>query len=62
MCNNLAVIRRQKKLTQKELADKLSVTRQYISDIERNQKVPSLSMALNISLILNTSVEKIFHL
>ena len=62
MGNNLAIIRKNRNMTQEELADKLSVTRQYISEVERNKKIPSLFMALRLSSILDADLDEIFYL
>ena len=42
IARNLKRLRRQKGLTQEELADNLHVTRQAVSNWERNQNLPEL--------------------
>ncbi|EGQ4351191.1 XRE family transcriptional regulator [Staphylococcus pseudintermedius] len=45
---NIRCLRKHKKLTQKELAERLATTRQHISDIERCKKNVSIAMLENI--------------
>jgi putative transcriptional regulator len=47
-------------LSQQELADAVSASRQTISDIERGAAIPSVSLALAIARRLNRSVEQLF--
>lgn len=60
--NRVKVFRRQKKVTQEELADAVGVTRQTIIALEKGNYVPSLLLALSIASFFDTSVEEIFHL
>ncbi|EGQ1788673.1 helix-turn-helix domain-containing protein [Staphylococcus pseudintermedius] len=46
---NFRCFRKQKKLTQKELAERLGTTRQHISDIERCKKNVSIAMLVKIA-------------
>lgn len=62
MCNNIAKIRKNKGLTQKELALKLGSSQQFISDIENMKVIPSLTMAFKIKNILAVSLEEIFYI
>ncbi|MGG6822367.1 UNVERIFIED_CONTAM: helix-turn-helix transcriptional regulator [Streptococcus canis] len=62
MCNNIAKIRKNKGLTQKELALKLGSSQQFISDIENMKVMPSLTMAFKIKNILGVSLEEIFYI
>jgi len=47
-------------MTQQELADKVSVTRQTIIAIEAGKYAPSLPLAFRIARAFNTSVEDVF--
>jgi putative transcriptional regulator len=49
-------------MTQQELADKLSVSRQSIFSIEIGKYIPSTILALKIAKFFNKPVEKIFIL
>lgn len=60
MCNNIKMLRLKKNLTQSDLAKELNVSRQYLSSIERGEKIPSLKMSMKISKILDTCIENIF--
>lgn len=60
--NTLKVERKKKKITQEQLAEMVGVSRQSINAIERGKYTPSTSLALKISEIFNTSVNKLFEL
>ncbi len=62
MKNSLKVERKKKKITQEQLADLVGVSRQSINAIERGKYTPSTSLALKISEIFNTTVNKLFEL
>jgi putative transcriptional regulator len=62
MKNNIKVERAIKGLTQEELANKVSVSRQTINAMEANKYVPSTVLALKIARIFNKPVEEIFIL
>ena len=47
-------------MTQKELADKVGVTRQTIAAIEKATYSPSLDVAFRIARALNTPFEEVF--
>jgi putative transcriptional regulator len=49
--------RARENLTQKELADKVGVRRETIGHLENGKYNPSLKLALDISKVLNTTVE-----
>ena len=55
---NIKSIRKEKRLTQKELAEKIGVSEGYISDIERinKNKHPSILCLINISKALNVEI------
>jgi len=54
--------RKKKKITQEQLATMVGVSRQSINAIERGKYTPSTVLALKISEIFNTSVNRIFEL
>ena len=62
MKNNIKVERAIKGLTQEDLANKVSVTRQTINAMEANKYVPSTVLALKIGKVFNKPVEEIFFL
>ncbi len=62
MKNNIKVERAIKNLTQEELANRVSVSRQTINAMEANKYVPSTVLALKIARVFNKSVEEIFIL
>ena len=49
-------------LSQAQLAEKVSVTRQTIIAIERGDYSPSVKLALLLARTLNTTVERLFEL
>jgi len=62
MKNNIRVERAIKALTQEDLANKVSVSRQTINAMEANKYVPSTVLALKIAKVFNKTVEEIFTL
>ena len=62
MKNNIKVERAIKGLTQEELANKVSVSRQTINAMEANKYVPSTVLALKIAKVFNKIVEDVFSL
>ncbi len=62
MQNRIKFFRKQKGLTQEELAQKLSVTRQTINAIENNKYNPTLDLAIKASRFLGVPVEQLFFL
>ncbi len=62
MKNNIKVERAISNLTQEELANKVSVSRQTINAMEANKYVPSTVLALKIAKVFNKSVEELFVL
>ncbi|MEI6190529.1 MAG: helix-turn-helix transcriptional regulator, partial [Chitinophagia bacterium] len=49
-------------LTQEQLAEKVSVTRQTINAIELKKFVPSTVLALKICRVFNKSLDEVFSL
>jgi len=62
MKNNIRVERAIKNITQADLAELISVSRQTINTIESNRYVPSTVLALKIARVFNKPVEEIFML
>ena len=60
MKNNLAKIRKEKKIGQSYLVEQLGVSRQSISSIENGRCTPSLELARDISYLLDVPIEEIF--
>ena len=60
MENNLARIRKEKKIGQGYLVEMLGVSRQTISSIENGRCTPSLELAMDIANLLEMPIEEIF--
>jgi putative transcriptional regulator len=62
MKNNIKIERAINGLTQEDLANKVSVSRQTINAMEANKYVPSTVLALKIAKVFNKMVEDVFLL
>jgi Predicted transcriptional regulators len=62
MRNNIRVERAILRITQQQLAEMISVSRQTINAIEADKYVPSTVLALKIAKVCNKKVEEIFYL
>lgn len=62
MKNNIKVERAKKNLTQARLATMAKVSRQTINAMELGKYVPSTVLALRLSKIFETEIEKLFTL
>ena len=60
MDNNLKDLRNHKKVSQNDLADALSVSRQTINSIENGKFDPSLTLAMKLTRYFGVSLEEIF--
>ena len=60
--NKLKVWRAKFDMTQAELAELAGVTRKTINTLERGIYTPSVSLALKIATIFETSVKEVFYL
>ena len=58
--NNVRVARVTLDLTQQQLAEKVGVTRQTISLIEKGQYNPSLKLCLEICYAVNKTLDEVF--
>lgn len=62
MKNTLKVERAKLNLTQQDLADQVSVSRQTINSIEGERYVPSTVLAIKISNVFKCTVNDIFKI
>ncbi|MEM1484029.1 helix-turn-helix transcriptional regulator [Oscillospiraceae bacterium PP1C4] len=60
MDNKIAILRRERRITQEELADAVGVTRQTIISLESGRYNASLLLAHKISVYFQTTIEQIF--
>lgn len=60
MKNNVRIARLQMDLTQQQLAEKVGVTRQTISLIEKGEYNPTLRLCLEICYAVNQSLDELF--
>ncbi|NHC43563.1 helix-turn-helix transcriptional regulator [Bacillus sp. MM2020_1] len=61
MENQIRQLRKTKKLSQDELAQLCHVTRQTINAIENNKYDPTLSLAFELAIHLETTVDDLFN-
>ena len=59
--NNLAAIRKEKKLSQSDLAAMVGVSRNTISSIETGQFNPTAKLALILCIALDKKFEELFY-
>ncbi|MCO7250977.1 helix-turn-helix transcriptional regulator [Pseudoalteromonas sp. Ps84H-4] len=62
MQNNIAKFRKDKRLSQQELADAIAVSRKTISTVETGRFIPSVIIALKIAAHFEVAVEQLFTL
>ena len=60
MKNKIRLLRKQKKITQQQLAELLKVSRQTINSIENGRYDPSLTLTFDIADAFELSIEEIF--
>ena len=60
MKNRLKVLRAERDWSQSDLADRLDVSRQTISALEKGKYDPSLPLAFKIAYLFEQSIEEIF--
>jgi putative transcriptional regulator len=58
--NNIAELRKQKGISQKELAELIGITNWWLNHIESGKRNPSLVLAKNIAEKLDVSIKDIF--
>ena len=61
MRNDVRTLREARRLTQRDLADRLSVSRQTVNAIETGRYLPSLPLAFAIARFFGTRIEEVFH-
>ena len=59
--NNLAAVRKEKKLSQAEVAKLVGVSRNTISSIETGQFNPTAKLALVLCIALDKKFEELFY-
>lgn len=60
MKNRIADLRRENKMTQQALAERLGVTRQTIISLENGRYNPSIMLAYNIAQAFGLRIEDVF--
>lgn len=60
MKNIISQLRKEKKITQEELANEVGVTRQTITSIENGKYIASLPLAFKIAEFFEMKIEDIF--
>jgi DNA-binding XRE family transcriptional regulator len=58
--NRIAILRKEKSISRKELAEKIGVNFQTIGYLEREEYNPSLDLAFRISDLFKLSIDLIF--
>jgi putative transcriptional regulator len=58
--NRLRVLRAERRWSQAELAERLTVSRQTINAIETEKYEPSLTLAFKMARLFNLRIEEIF--
>ncbi|WP_400080685.1 helix-turn-helix transcriptional regulator [Winogradskyella sp. R77965] len=62
MKNNIKIERARHNLTQRDLAEKIGVSRQSINAIEKGKYIPSTLLAIKIAKLFKIPVEELFIL
>ena len=62
MKNIIPKLRKEKKLTQEELASEVGVTRQTIISVETGKYIASLPLAFKIAKYFNLRIEDVFYM
>lgn len=61
LSNNLVVLRAARRLSQKQVAEMLGVSRQTIVALEANKYNPSLKLAFEIATLFGKRIDEIFY-
>lgn len=59
--NRIAVLRAEKGWTQKEVADRLGVSRQTVISMEKNKYTPSLILAFQLAQLFEKDINEVFQ-
>ncbi|WP_298844288.1 helix-turn-helix transcriptional regulator [Clostridium sp.] len=62
MKNKIKELRTKKNMTQQQLADLVFVSNRTIISLEKEQYNPSIMLAYKITLVFNTTIEKLYDL
>lgn len=57
---NVKVFRKRKNYTQKQLADAIPITQQYVSKIEKGKAEPSLDILVSLAKVFGIEVKELF--
>lgn len=61
MDNDIRELRKERRWTQKDLAEQLDVSRQTVNALETGKYDPSLPLAFQIARLFDRSIEEIFR-
>jgi len=59
--NRLVVLRAERGLSQKEVADRVGVSRQTIIALEKNRYNPSLKLAFELAYLFGVDINEVFQ-
>ena len=59
--NRIVVLRAERGMSQKDLAEQLGVSRQTIISLEKNRYNPSLKLAFDIALLFGVELQEVFQ-
>jgi len=59
--NEIKTLREARGITQEDLAERLSVSRQTVISLEKGRYDPSLPLAFAIARLFGTTIENVFH-
>lgn len=57
--DNIKKVRTERNLTQQQMADKLLVSRQAVSNWENDRNLPDIEMLINIALTFEVSLDEL---
>lgn len=61
LSNRITVLRAERGMSQKEVADRLGVSRQTIISLEKNKYNPSLKLAFELALLFEVDINEVFQ-